>query len=297
MRIFISYAHEDHEVAEQIHQALLGEGHEVFWDRARLATGHGYHTRIRQEVERCELLVFLLSPESVSDGSYCRTELKYARDRWPSPEGRVLPVLVRTLGQARVPPYIGSATFLQPEGNIAAEVLDRVAELAGEAAHEPAVPQRTATPVAPQAPHAAAGPQVLLGAVGMVHNLPLPTPSPGQAMPGMRILVPVTVTGAIGQVLQLVARFQFVGGPMLQAHVMEHAYRDAGGLVATGTMRRPVASDPESFTESNIVIPYPVLNLAPTNYTMVHPLLAIVTAYLNEVPAAQSVPTPFQLRW
>jgi hypothetical protein len=292
MRIFISYAREDEDLAEQINQALLGEDHDVFWDRTSLPSGQGYHSRIRTEVENCDLFVFLMSPESLADGSYSRTELKFAREQWPNPDGRVLPVLVRKLGGIKVPAYLGSATFLEPEGNIAAEVLDRVAEMVGgtqwKSGHSHTRPDK-------QWDNQGAVPVVTLGAPNTVHNVRVL--SPQGSLPGMQIMTPVTVLRASGQSLQIVARFQVFGGPMLYANPMEMLYRDVTGLVATGTQRRPVNSKNESFTESSIYIPYYALNIPPTNFMMVHNLAVLVTAYLNERPAAQSTPTPFQLRW
>lgn len=293
MRIFISYAREDQDLAEQIQQALLGEDHEVFWDRASLPSGQAYHSRIRTEVENCDLVVFLMSPESLAVGSYSRTELKFAREQWPNPDGRVLPVLVRQLGSTKVPAYLGNATFLEPEGNIAAEVLDSVAEMVG--AIERKSSRHTQTTQDKQGDDEISPAQVNLGVPNTLHNVQVM--SPQGPVPGMQIVTPVTVVRAVGQSLQLVARFQVFGGPMLYANPMEQLYRDVTGLVATGTMRRTVSTKSESFTESNILIPYYALNIPPTNFMMVHNLAVLVTAYLNERPVGQSAPSPFQLRW
>ena len=78
-----------------------------------------------------DLMVFLISPDSVASGGYALTELKFAREKWPHPKGRVLPVMVRATALAEIPQYLAAVTFLKPEGNIAAETARAVEGLAG----------------------------------------------------------------------------------------------------------------------------------------------------------------------
>src|SRR5215510_5682057 len=117
MQIFLSYASEDREIADLIHLALLGGGHKVFFDRESLPPGGDYHARIRNAVEHSDLFLFLISPNSVAQGSYALTELKYARARWPHPKGRVLPVRLRAVSWETIPGYLKAVTVLEPEGN------------------------------------------------------------------------------------------------------------------------------------------------------------------------------------
>ena len=91
MQIFISYATEDREIAEQIYLALTEAGDQVFFDRTSLPPGDAYHTRIRSAVEQSDLFIFLITPNSVTRGRYTLTELQYARKKWPHPKGGVLP--------------------------------------------------------------------------------------------------------------------------------------------------------------------------------------------------------------
>jgi len=79
------YASQDRAVAESIYLALRAQGHSVFFDRADLPPGDEYDTRIRQAIERAQLFVFLLSPDSVDAGSYTLTELAIAQKTWDSP--------------------------------------------------------------------------------------------------------------------------------------------------------------------------------------------------------------------
>lgn len=123
MRVFISYASEDRGAAEEIRLALAGAGHKVFFDKESLPPGDDYHERIRRAVERSDVLVFLITHNSVASGSYALTELKYARRKWPHPKGKLLPVRIGDVDWNAIPPYLREVTILQPEGNLPAEVV------------------------------------------------------------------------------------------------------------------------------------------------------------------------------
>lgn len=134
MKIFLSYATASRPLAEDLCHRLQAAGHEVFFDREDLPPGQGFDDRIRDAIEACDLFVFLLTPDAVAAGRYTRTELKIAARCWPTPGPHVLPVLAEAVPMAEVPPYLRALTLLQPEGNLAAEVLLEVqarAALAG----------------------------------------------------------------------------------------------------------------------------------------------------------------------
>ena len=106
-----------------------GEGHRVFFDRADLTDGGPYNEPLREGIEACDLLVFLVSPESVQPGRYTLTEVGLAEKKWPAPAGHVLPVLVRPTETAAIPAYLRSVVMLRPAGNIPAEVVMAVNRL------------------------------------------------------------------------------------------------------------------------------------------------------------------------
>ena len=126
MDIFLSYASEQRAVAEDIALALRGEGHSVFFDRSALPEGEAYNARIREAIDACDLFVFLVSPEAVSAGRYTLTELRFAETKWPSPAGRLLPVMVQPTDGPALPAYLRAVVILRPAGNIAAEVVAAV---------------------------------------------------------------------------------------------------------------------------------------------------------------------------
>lgn len=132
MRVFLSYSSADRQIVEPVYFALRAQGHTVFFDRADLPAGEEYDARIRRAIEKSQLFVFMVSPESLKAGSYTLTELAIAKNTWPHPAGRVLPVVLRRVDLASVPAYLKAVTFLEPEGNLAAGVADAVHRLARE---------------------------------------------------------------------------------------------------------------------------------------------------------------------
>ena len=77
--------------------------------------------RIERAVLASDLFIFLVSPEAVVKGKYTLTELSYARKKWPSASGRVLPVIVAPTPINSIPPFLRSVSIFEPEGNIAAD--------------------------------------------------------------------------------------------------------------------------------------------------------------------------------
>jgi hypothetical protein len=126
MKVFLSYASEYKTVAEEVALALAGAGHEVIFDQSWLKPGDDYNARIRDAFDQVDAVIFLITPEAVQPGSYTLSELRFARERWPHPAQRVLPVMLAPTPFEMIPLYLKAATFLQPEGNVAAEVASAI---------------------------------------------------------------------------------------------------------------------------------------------------------------------------
>src|SRR5262245_58079456 len=122
MRIFLSYASEDRAAADAIRLALEGDGHDVFFDREDLPPGEEFHNRIREGIEKSELVIFLVSPKTLDAGSYTLNEIAIAEKTWPAPAGHILPVLLERVNAQELPAYLRSVTFLEPPGNVPAAV-------------------------------------------------------------------------------------------------------------------------------------------------------------------------------
>lgn len=103
LKVFIAYSSADRELADAIQLGLRGAGHRVFFDRENLPAGESYDAQILEAIERSDLLVFLLGPDSVQHGSYALTELGFARKRWRDPNRRIVPVVTRPINVQELP--------------------------------------------------------------------------------------------------------------------------------------------------------------------------------------------------
>lgn len=129
MKIFLSYASPDRPVAEAIQLTLLGAGNEVFFDEASLPPGSDYNSRIREAINKSDVFIFLISPNSVTHGRYVQAELKFAKTKWPKPWGVVLPVLIAPTEYKLIDPYLAAVTILEPRGSAPAEIAAAVLTL------------------------------------------------------------------------------------------------------------------------------------------------------------------------
>ncbi len=129
MKLFITYASEDRSVADELAVRLRTEGHIVFLDKDSLPETEGYDARIRQAIAECDLYVFLISPNSVKAGRYTLTEMKFAREQFLNPKGRVLPVMIQLTPFGDIPAYLSAVTVLQPEGHTVAETVAQIGKI------------------------------------------------------------------------------------------------------------------------------------------------------------------------
>ena len=130
MKIFLSYSSAHRDTAASINYELAASGHDVFFDKEDLPPGQSYNERIRSAIEAADLFIFLITPESVTQGHYTLTELKIASRKWPNPAGHVLPVMLEATPYADIPAFLKAVTILTPEGNVSAEILIEVTDLA-----------------------------------------------------------------------------------------------------------------------------------------------------------------------
>src|SRR4029079_1356497 len=106
MKIFISYAPEHRSVAEKGAFTLRGRGHLAIFDKDDLPPAKSYDEQIAKVISQSDLMIFLISPEAVAPRRYTLTELILARQRWPSAQGRVLPVMISPTPVAAIPNYL-----------------------------------------------------------------------------------------------------------------------------------------------------------------------------------------------
>jgi hypothetical protein len=126
VKIFLSYPSEERPVAERMNHALLGHGHDVFFDRADLEAGFEYDQAIGRAIGESDLFIFFITPASVQPGRYTLTELGLAEERWPHASGRVLPVIIKPTEMASIPAYLRAVNILTPRGEVAADTVHQV---------------------------------------------------------------------------------------------------------------------------------------------------------------------------
>lgn len=129
MKFFISYAHEQRPIGEEVNASLSARGFDVFFDRDDLRTGEEYDRKIKVAVEASDLFICLVSPDFVRVGSYTNTEVAIRRRIHPNPSGKTLPVMVKATLLKRVDPYLRAVTILYPQGSLAADVAAAVDDL------------------------------------------------------------------------------------------------------------------------------------------------------------------------
>jgi len=127
MKIFLSYSSKNRPKAEEIALALQAEGHEVFFDKDDLSGGEDFNAVIRKQIVDADLFLFLISPDSVRQGAYSLSELRLAREKWPSPQKHVLPMLLEPTDIETIPAYLRGVTIFEPQGNAAAEIAAHLA--------------------------------------------------------------------------------------------------------------------------------------------------------------------------
>ena len=137
MKIFLSYPSARRDTAVRLKLALEEEQHEVFFDRDDLGAGDAYHQAIREAMAAADAMVFLVAPESVAPGSYTLAEMAMAEARWRRPAGHVLPVVVALTPKNTIPAYLLAVTLLEPQGEVVAETLARVAAMADRRQAQP----------------------------------------------------------------------------------------------------------------------------------------------------------------
>ena len=121
MRIFISYAKEDSDLADRLAFSLRSSGHAVFVDKDDLPPGQSHDERIRKAIRSSGLFIFIATNNSIREGRYTLTEVKIARQKWRTPHKRVVTVIPSKMDETELPSFLKGATFLKIHGDTVAE--------------------------------------------------------------------------------------------------------------------------------------------------------------------------------
>jgi len=126
MKIFLSYASEQREIATSLAHRLRSNGYKVLFDASDIMPSESFDAKINTLITQATLFIFLASEDSVLPGCYALTELRIAESQWPSPVDRVLPVIVDNISVEMLPSYIRSVSILTSRGDLIGDVLSAV---------------------------------------------------------------------------------------------------------------------------------------------------------------------------
>jgi hypothetical protein len=96
-RVFISYAHEDIELATKLYQQLKAiDGVSPWFDKESLLPGMKWRPAIKKAIRESDFFLALLSKKSTTKKGYVQTEMKEAFDIWDQfPEGKAYLIPIR----------------------------------------------------------------------------------------------------------------------------------------------------------------------------------------------------------
>jgi hypothetical protein len=166
IRIFISYAHEDVELKNQLvsHLRYLElTGRATVWHDEQLDGGVEWLRRIRDELDRSQVVLLLVSPDFISSEFINEHELTEALARHDSRRARVIPVILRPchfegLPFSRlqaVPRFANPVTWYDDRDVAFAEVAEAIERVVDELrSGHPALQPSQRAPSEPPAAHA-----------------------------------------------------------------------------------------------------------------------------------------------
>ena len=116
VRVFLSYAHEDHKWRDDLLNQLGGLRHDdklVHFDDRRIAPGEEWDARIKAELAAADIVVLLLSPPFVGSGYCHRVELRGAIARAEAGQAHLVPIVCDHIDLKALP--IASRQCLPPD--------------------------------------------------------------------------------------------------------------------------------------------------------------------------------------
>ena len=105
--VFISYSRRDRAAVERLTASLEARGHSAWVDFADIPPTAEWMAEIRSAIDAADTIVVVLSPDSVAS-PVCTEELEAAVDA----NKRIVPVVVRDVAAAEVPPELAKRNWL-----------------------------------------------------------------------------------------------------------------------------------------------------------------------------------------
>jgi hypothetical protein len=145
--VFLSYASQDAQAAQQLCNALQAAGIEVWFDQSELRGGDAWDASIRRQIKACALFIAIISRHThTRDEGYFRLEWKLAVDRshlMVADRPFLLPVVIDDTSDQdeKVPDRFRDVQWTRlPGGKNAETFVERVRRLLSPDATPPAAP-------------------------------------------------------------------------------------------------------------------------------------------------------------
>ncbi len=110
--IFVSYAHEDRELAHALAKAMEAEGARVWLDQGELLIGDSLIERISEAIAEFDFVVALVSVASIHS-NWCRKEISLAMSKQVQRGGRGVTILPLRVGEVQMPPPLVDVLWAQ----------------------------------------------------------------------------------------------------------------------------------------------------------------------------------------
>ncbi|NEP57106.1 MAG: TIR domain-containing protein [Symploca sp. SIO2G7] len=105
--VFISYSRKDSDLARKLNDELQLQGKTTWFDQESIASGADFAEEIKQGINVCDNILFILSPRSVNS-PYCKDEVEYAALL----NKRFVTVLHREINPADLPPELARVQWI-----------------------------------------------------------------------------------------------------------------------------------------------------------------------------------------
>jgi hypothetical protein len=149
VRVFLCHSSQDKLATRDLCDRLVGVGYDVWFDERSLLPGQDFEYEIREAVKRCDIVIAVLSRNSVNKTGFVQKELRLALDAADErPEGATYLIPLR-LDDAPVPPRLMKWHWLDATQSGWFERLQAALRAVASAADRSTVPARSSTPAQP----------------------------------------------------------------------------------------------------------------------------------------------------
>ena len=109
MKVFISYSHQDKQIATSIADQVREAGHEVWIDSWNVKIGDNLYNKIKEGLTSADALIFIISKNSLSSKAVMHEFSAIAFSELSKKKQRIIPVLI---DKSNVPSYLSKYLYL-----------------------------------------------------------------------------------------------------------------------------------------------------------------------------------------